>query len=323
MGNRRCCILFNKPGEGALADELDVLEQVDFVEKNLREIGIETYRKSISSDFMMEVSQLIGEKPDFVFNLVESINNKGELNYFVPALLNLNSIAYSGNPLEAIFMTTNKVLAGRMMNNADISTLHCILPSQARSLNHGTRYIIKPIWEDGSLGITGDSVFTFSDDYAERLLKYSDSHWVIQEFIDGREFNLSVIAGQNGPEVMPPAEIVFTNNWEDKPRIIDFKAKWEEESFEYTNTVRDFPGPNLDQSLRIKLIDTALKCWHLFGLRGYARVDMRADDNNNPFVIEVNANPCISPEGGFMSATKMAGLSSTEVIQRIIDDLNY
>ena len=100
MGNRRCCILFNKPGEGALADELDVLEQVDFVEKNLREIGIETYRRSISSDFMMEVSQLIGEKPDFVFNLVESINNKGELNYFVPALLNLNSIAYSGNPLE-------------------------------------------------------------------------------------------------------------------------------------------------------------------------------------------------------------------------------
>jgi len=323
MVNRRCCILFNKPGEGALADELDVLEQVDFVEKNLREIGIETYRRSISSDFMMEVSQLIGEKPDFVFNLVESINNKGELNYFVPALLNMNSIAYSGNPLEAIFMTTNKVLAGRMMSNAGISTLHCILPSQVRSLKPGARYIIKPIWEDGSLGITGDSVFTFSEEYAERLLKYSDSHWVIQEFIDGREFNLSVIAGRNGPEVMPTAEIVFTNNWEDKPRIIDFKAKWEEESFEYANTVREFPGQNLDQSLRKKLIDTALKSWHLFGLRGYARVDMRADNSNNPYVIEVNANPCISPEGGFMSATKMAGLYSTEVIQRIIADLNY
>jgi D-alanine-D-alanine ligase len=272
---------------------------------------------------MPEVSQLIVEKPDFVFNLVESINNKGELNYFVPALLNLHLLPYSGNPLEAIFVTTNKVLAGKMMSSAGVSTPHCILPSQVSHLKPGIRYIIKPIWEDGSLGITGDSVFTFSEDNAESLFKYNDSHWIIQEFIEGREFNLSVIAGKNGPEVLPPAEIVFTDNWEQKPRIIDFKAKWEEESFEYVNTVREFPGENLDRSLRDKMIETAYKCWHLFGLRGYARVDMRVDDGNNPNVIEVNANPCISPEGGFISATKMAGFSSSEVIQRIIDDLNY
>ena len=62
-----------------MPDELDVLDQVEYIEKNLNEIGIETYRKGITSDFMNEVAILAGEKPDFVFNLVESINNKGEL----------------------------------------------------------------------------------------------------------------------------------------------------------------------------------------------------------------------------------------------------
>ena len=73
------------------------------------------------------------------------------------------------------------------------------------------RYIIKPVWEDGSLGITGDSVFTFTPEYETKLMEFDDSHWIIQEYIDGREFNISVIAGKSGPEVMPPAEMVFHN----------------------------------------------------------------------------------------------------------------
>ena len=63
---------------------------------------------------------LAGEKPDFVFNLVESINNKGELCYFVPALLNMYSIPYSGNPLEALFMTTSKALTNKILCEQNI-----------------------------------------------------------------------------------------------------------------------------------------------------------------------------------------------------------
>ncbi len=83
----KCCILYNKPRENALPDELDVLDQVEYIETNLNELGIETYRKGITADFMNEIAELAQSKPDFVFNLVESINNKGELCYFVPSLL--------------------------------------------------------------------------------------------------------------------------------------------------------------------------------------------------------------------------------------------
>jgi D-alanine-D-alanine ligase len=322
MKIRKCCILYNQPGESALADELDVLDQVEFIEKHLIELGIDVYRKGITTSFMNEVGDLSIDRPDFVFNLVESIDNKGELSYFIPALLNLHSIPYSGNPLEAIFTTTSKILTSRMLKVSGINNPKAYSPSQYDLLIPGNRYIVKPVWEDGSLGITEDSVFIFEEKIIDRLKKLDDTHWFIEDFIDGREFNISVLAGENGPQVLPPAEIVFQNYSDKKPRIVDFKAKWEMESFEYVNTVRKFPGKDLPPKLVEKLMSTALKCWHIFGLKGYARVDLRTNSHENPFVIEINANPCISPDGGFVAATKQAGLDFNNVLRRIISDLN-
>jgi D-alanine-D-alanine ligase len=323
MIKKRCCILFNQPRDGALPDELDVLDQVEYIEENLEKIGLETYRKGITSDFMNEVAVLAGEKPDFVFNLVESINNKGELCYFVPALLNMYSIPYTGNPLEAMFITTSKALTNKILHEQNINTPAAFFPSQYKLLKPGNRYIIKPVWEDGSLGITGDSVFTFSAEYELKLNEFDDSHWIIQDYIDGREFNISVLPDKNGPQVMPAAEMVFHNYADDMPKIVDFKAKWVAESFEYENTIREFPRDELNPALSEKIREIALKCWHVFGLKGYARVDMRIDKDDNPYVIEVNANPCMSPDSGLVAATTEAGLPITVVLQRIIGDLNY
>jgi len=322
MTRNRCCILFNQPRENALPDELDVLDQVEYIEKNLDELGIETYRTGITADFMKEIAALAENKPDFVFNLVESINNKGELCYFIPALLNMYSIPYSGNPVEAMFITTSKALTSKTLKKAGINNPGAYAPSQYNQLIPGNKYIIKPIWEDGSLGITGESVFTFTSEYEAKLKSYKDTHWLIEDYIDGREFNISIIAGDNGPEVLPPAEMVFHNYEEGKPKIVDFKAKWEVGTFEFQNTIRNFPGDKLNPVLKERIMSSALRCWHIFGLKGYARVDMRVDKNDIPFVLEVNANPCLSPDSGVVAATVAARLPFTVVLQRILKDLN-
>ena len=317
-----CCILFNQPREGALADELDILDQVEFVETHLKELNIYSYRKGITLGFMEELADLSRSRPDFVFNLAESINNKGELLYFVQAVLNMYSIPYTGNPLEAMFITTSKVQTGKLLDNAGIKSPEWFLPSQRDSLENGKQYIIKPVWEDGSMGINPDSVFTYSKGMDKKLSKFNDSHWIIQEFIDGREFNISVISGKDGPEVLPPAEMTFVDYPDDMPKIVDFKAKWDHDSFEYKNTVRRFPGKNLDPDLENRLKSSATGCWNVFGLKGYARIDFRIDSGNVPYVIEVNANPCISEDGGFVAATREAGYKFSEIVRRIISDLN-
>ena len=120
--------------------------------------------------------------------------------------------------------------------------------------------------------------------------------------------------------VLPPAEMCFNNYSESTPRILGYKAKWEENSFEYKNTSRSFNFEEQDLLLLEDLRVIAQKCWQIFGLRGYARVDVRVGNDHIPKVIEINANPCIAPESGFIAACKEAGLTETEVIRRIIED---
>jgi D-alanine-D-alanine ligase len=139
-----------------------------------------------------------------------------------------------------------------------------------------------------------------------------------EQYIDGREFNISLLAADDGPQVLPPAEIDFSAYPEGKARIVDYKAKWIEHSFEYNNTPRTFEFPARDAPLLERVSRMAAQCWPLFGLRGYARVDFRVDDRGQPYILEINANPCLSPDSGFPAAGERAGFSYDELVRRIV-----
>ena len=105
-------------------------------------------------------------------------------------------------------------------------------------------------------------------------------------------------------------EIVFVDYPDDKPRIVDYDAKWAADSFAYNNTPRDFGIEKSDARLARKLKRMALDCWRVFGLAGYARVDFRVDAMGKPWVIDVNTNPCITPDAGFAATASVAFANS-------------
>jgi D-alanine-D-alanine ligase len=321
MMTGKCLIIYNKPAPDALPDELDVLDQVNFIDGTLQSLGHNVVSRGITDNFFSEIEGIAGEGFEFVFNLVESVGQKAEILYFIPGLLNMHHIPYTGCPVEAAFMTGSKVLARKIMKANGIPVAAGYKVSEASLLVHGKKYILKPVWEDGSLGITEESVFSFTGSIPEILKDKNDGHWFIEEYIEGREFNVSVIAGPSGPEMLPPAEMVFHNYPADIPRIVSYKAKWMEDTFQYENSRRNFPG-DLDERLLKNLNNAVVGCWHTFGLKGYARVDMRVDSEDNVYVLEVNANPCISPDSGFISAAVHAGYTHKEIIRHIVNDLN-
>ena len=155
----------------------------------------------------------------------------------------------------------------------------------------------------------------------KRLTELDSRDFFVEEFIEGREFNLSILAGESGSQVLPPAEIIFTNYPEGKPKVVGFSAKWKEDSFEYKNTSRTFTFSKTDEPLLHSLREIAQKCWHIFDLSGYARVDFRVDSQNQPYVLEVNANPCISPDSGFFAACNEAGVPFREAVRRIVNNI--
>jgi D-alanine-D-alanine ligase len=142
----------------------------------------------------------------------------------------------------------------------------------------------------------------------------------VESYVEGREFNLALLEGPGRrPQVLPPAEIQFKSFPDGTPRIVGYAAKWEDDSEEFARTPRRFDFPEGDRELLDSLRQLALRCWSLFGLRGYARVDFRVDAQGLPWVLEVNTNPCLSPNAGFLAAAERAGLSPTEVIRRIVE----
>jgi len=321
MKIKKVAIIYNEVQPNAGPDELDILDQVKLAEDSLHELGYETFKITVNLDLSKLKQELLDTKPDLIFNLVESINNCGELLHFAPSLYNNLKIPYTGVKTEGLFISTNKPLAKHWMRLNNIPTADWFELYETDKLDKNKRYLVKPKLEDGSLGFDDDLVFMGADvDKFEKIRTLSPNHFFIEEYIDGREFNISVLGGNDGPEVLPIPEMNFHNFPDDKPKIMGFRAKWEENSFEYSNTSRSFIDESKESLLVSKLKIICIECWNYFHLSGFVRVDFRVDHNGNPFVLEINANPCITPGSGFFSACEKKGYSFAYATKRIIED---
>jgi len=185
-----------------------------------------------------------------------------------------------------------------------------------------TPWIVKPATTHGSAGIDDDTALC-ADGTAllAQMKKWPVAHsddFFIEQYIEGREFNISLLEIDEQPVVLPPAEIVFTDYPVDKPRIVGYRAKWDPDSFEYTHTRRRFTFPATDASLLEELRFWALRCWDVFECSGYIRVDFRVDDKGRPWILEVNGNPCLAPDAGFAAAAAQGGIEYSHCIEYIV-----
>lgn len=312
-------IAYNQPGKNALEDELDILHEVALVSGCLKELGHHPIELPMTLNLAEAFAFLQNEKPDLVFNLAESLENYGAIVYFVPALLEVLQIPYTGNPTVPMFLTAGKTLTKQALIEFKLPAPSTWKPSEAKKLPPG-KYILKPLWEEGSLGLDEDSVFEVPGFDIEKISKLKDNLYFIEPYIDGREFNVSLLADENDPQVLAVAEIRFVDYPENKPKVLGYKSKWNEDSFEYQNTVRTYGLGENGDAIHKNLADLSVKCWKILGLRGYARVDFRMDNGGNPYILEVNANPCITPGSGFYAACEHAGITFTQAVERIIND---
>ncbi|MBN1903597.1 MAG: D-alanine--D-alanine ligase [Deltaproteobacteria bacterium] len=326
-------IVYDKPTSGdnrdISPDHADVLIQVQSVRSALVSIGHEVSEAGfdLNLDAFKEVINL--SAPDLIFNLVESVGGRGSLIHLATALFDILNIPYTGSKTDAMYKTSNKCLAKELLRAKNIPTPAYFTSEDLRDQNISLsgEFIIKSVWEHASIGIDDSSIVSPSSgkELLSEMEKRKDAlggMCLAEQYIDGREFNLSMLAGPDGPEVLPPAEIRFISYDNNKRKIVGYDAKWSEETFEYSNTVRSFDFQEDEFPLLDKLRDISKKCWRLFNIGGYCRVDFRVDKANNPFVLEVNANPCISPDAGFMAAAVRAGLNAEDVMKRIIDNSN-
>jgi D-alanine-D-alanine ligase len=329
-------ILHQAVNEQDTVEDQDVLVQVESISQSLRRLGYQTASLPCDLNLDAMLERLRDLKPDLVFNLVESLAGNDSLVYLPSAVLDAAGIPYAGNRTESHFLTAHKLLAKQRLQYAGLPTPEWIegcrrtckqsslppLPSQDKE--RISKWIVKGVWEQASRDLDEESIVLGTQEEVlaaldERIRRTGRPSFA-ERFVEGREFNLGLLAGPDGVEGLPPAEIDFSTFPLEKPRIVGHRAKWDEESFEYNNTPRTFDFPESDKALLEELSTLAKKCWELFSLHGWARVDFRVDTKGNPFILEINTNPCLSPDAGFAAALQRAGIPFEKAIERIVQE---
>lgn len=331
----KIAILHDAPGVDALPDDLDVLAQIEAVNTALGALGHDCICIPCTLNLEDLARTLAKARVDGVFNLVESLGGYGRLLHLPPALLETIGIPYAGSRAGAIWTTSNKPLAKQLMAAAQLPTALWVTAESPASAEipaiHSLpeRMIIKSVWEHASRGLDDRSVLrprSLAHIISELHSREADlgGEAFAEAYIEGREFNIAMLASapesQRPPQILPAAEIRFENFEPGRPRILGYSAKWETSSSDYTNTDRSFDIAAVDAPLVRQMERLARRAWELFSLRGWARVDFRVDESGQPWILEVNANPCLSPDAGFAAALQQAGIPFALAIARILAD---
>jgi D-alanine-D-alanine ligase len=308
----RVAVVHNAVTDASAPDELDVLVQTDSVRDALGHLGHEVFTVPCSLDLDRVKDRLEQIRPGVVFNLVESIDGQWRLAHLFPALLDTMALPYTGSTTLTLLVTTHKIMAKERLAISGLRTPAWLGPyppeplslAPVESLRRGPAetdlWIVKSVWEHASFGMEEDALLTNVDEaeietiIKERAPRLGGSCFA-EAYIDGREFNLAVLAGPNGPQILPPAEIIFDGYDDHKPRIVGYQAKWAEDSYEYHHTPRRFDFPLEDDGLLARLEADAVECWRIFGIGGFARAD-------------------------FPAALTQAGLSYPDAVERILQD---
>ncbi|MDI6774879.1 MAG: GNAT family N-acetyltransferase [Verrucomicrobiota bacterium] len=331
MNDRRhgVLILYNKPrSEGPdgrfRESDASVIEEVKVVARALSDLRVP--HREVGVTELAELNRALLNAPEkIVFNLVECFYRNSEDACLVPALCRACGKGFTGTDTPGLLLRLDKwhakaILrarglpcpAGRLVPQDVEPDLAGLFPGP---------YIVKPARADASEGIDNASVIPAPGpallDAVRRLHAQMGQPAIIEQFVDGRELNVSILWHEGVPTVLPLAEIEFVGFDASRPKIVGYAAKWLTDSFEYRNTRCLIPAP-LAPELAERVRDLVIRAAGSIGCSDYARVDLRLDPQGRPFILEVNTNPDLSPDAGFPTVLAAAGMTFAEFVDRIL-----
>jgi D-alanine-D-alanine ligase len=290
------------------------------IKKHLKDNFSQVQSFAVDRNVERTLKKLKSWSPDVIFNFVESVEGIASYEYCVAALYELLGLQFTGNIASCLGNCLNKFRTKTILRSYGINTPGAITVKMNEKLTEKEfklRFpvILKLLNEDASIGISENSVvndFKKLNKHLKFLQKTYRQDILIEEYIDGRELNVAVLGG----EVLPVSEIVFTGLPRGLPKIVTYESKWIENSVYYEYTKPQCPAV-LNKKTEKKLNEIALLAYNAMNCRDYARIDLRLDKNNVPYVIEVNPNPDISTDSGFARAAAAKGMSYSQLLAAI------
>lgn len=303
--------------------ESAVLEELHDMVVALNASGFETRAVNINDDFDFLIEELRLRRPDVIFNLCESMHSVSKNEAYIAGVYELFRIPYTGAAPEALSIAVRKARTKSIFMQQGIPTAPFALfaSPDAVHLNGSFSFpcIVKPAEEDASIGIEPAAIVTSEQAVRDRvafILEKFHQPALVENYIDGRELNVAIL-GDAHPEILPISEIDFSTLPEGLPKILSYQAKWVEDSEYYKCTIGKCPA-ELPADVEARVKDIAMKAFRAIGVRDYARVDFRLTRDMQPFVLEVNPNPDLASNAGFMRSVRGAGRTFEQTLAKIV-----
>ncbi len=304
--------------------EVGVVEQKEQIAEALESLGYQTTIFNVDSNILRLVQFLKERNFDLLFNMCESLLSKAIHEMHVAGIFELMGAPYTGAGPLTLGTALHKFRVKEILafNGLPTPRYQLVRSALQFELDESLRFpmIVKPTREDASIGISAASVVRTMDDLRKQVrqvVEQYDQPAIVEEFIDGRELNVAII-GNRKPIVLPISEVDMTTLPAEYPHIITYNAKWMKGTVEYECTKGVCPAllpPELEE--RVKKL--ALEAYQLTDCRDYARIDFRLSRDYQPFILEVNPNPDISEDAGFMRSARVHGLTYEETIGKIVE----
>ncbi len=324
----RIAVVHNDDGHLAHGDERDraavesVVEAAQAVAEGCRACGHQARTLGLDGGLRELSSAIASLDAELVFNLVESVRGEARLEAAVAWMFEVAGLRYTGSPPTTLSLCLDKRLAKAVLRDRSVAVLEDRMLVTGDEPLGGLSWpaIVKPTREDASHGIDLDSV-VYDEPQAQararRLIERYHQPALVERFVEGREFNVAILGDGDDAECLSLGEIDFSMFPAGAPHVVTYAAKWETDSEEWRGSVSTGASP-MSEATAQAIRDTALAAYRAMGVRDYGRVDIRLDRDQNPWVLEVNPNPDISPDAGLARAAGRSGITYVRLLERII-----
>lgn len=305
-----------------MVDEADWKTEYEVIQA-LKSKGHKVKVLGVRSDLNVIRTETFQFQPKIVFNLLEEFAGEALMDQNVVSYLELIKTKYTGSNPRGLILARDKGLSKKILTYHRIPTprFWVFKLNNKIKVSKKIQYplFVKTLNEEASLGITQDSIVRNEDQLRERIdyfFKNYQTDVIAETYIEGREFYVAMM-GHSRLTTFPIWELFFDKTSDRVPKIATSKVKWD---FNYRKKYKIHTGPakDLEEQTQQKIYQICKKAYRALEISGYARVDLRMDDQGQVYIIEVNPNPDIGDNEDFAAAAAKSGLSYPELLQKII-----
>lgn len=229
----------------------------------------------------------------------------------IQGLLEILGIPYTGSGVKASAIAMDKDYTKRVLFTCNIPVLASVmvedmvcLDAEAPGVNFPI--MVKPACEGSSIGMTKANNAEELKPAVEEALKYKTGV-MLEEYVTGKSITVGVLDKDDDTFATPILEFRTKTEW------YDYEAK-------YTDGMTEFILPaNISEELTKQIQDLAVKSHIAISAKGMSRVDFIIDENDTPYVLEVNTIPGMTDLSDLPAQSKAMGISYDELVQIILN----